>query len=90
MANIPANATAIPLIQGQSITGSFAGFIVCPNTSTAPQATVAHFKGLKDANNRELATSGSSPSLYFSPGYYPIFVTSASLDATSNNVLFFT
>ena len=88
MANIPANATAIPLIQGQSITGSFAGFVVCPNTSTAPQTTVAHFKGLKDATNRELVVSASS--LYFVPGYYPIFVTSASLDATSNNVLFFT
>jgi hypothetical protein len=88
MANIPVNATAIPLIQGQSITGSFAGFIVCPNTSTSPQATVAHFKGLKDSTNRELAISASS--LFFSPGYYPIFVTSASLDATSNNVLFFT
>jgi hypothetical protein len=57
MANIPVNATAIPLIQGQSITGSFAGFIVCPNTSTSPQATVAHFKGLKDSTNRELAIS---------------------------------
>ena len=88
MANIPVNATAIPLIQGQSITGSFAGFIVCPNTSTSPQTTVAHFKGLKDATNRELVVSASS--LYFVPGYYPIFVTSASLDATSNNVLFFT
>lgn len=88
MAIIPVNATAIPLIQGQSITGSFAGFIVCPNTSTTPQGTVAHFKGLKDATNRELAISASS--LFFVPGYYPIFVTSASLDATSNNVLFFT
>jgi hypothetical protein len=88
MANIPANPTAITLIQGQSITGSFAGFVVCPNTSATPQGTVAHFKGLKDASNRELAVSASS--LFFSPGYYPIFVTSASLDATSNNVIFFT
>ena len=87
MANIPANATTIPLIQGQSLTGSFAGFVVCPNTSATPQGTVAHFKGLKDGVNRELVTSSSS--LYFSPGYYPIFFTSASLDATSNNVLFF-
>jgi hypothetical protein len=88
MANIPVNTTAIPLIQGQSITDSFAGFIVCPNTSATPQGTVAHFRGLKDGVNRELVTSGSS--LFFSPGYYPIFITSASLDATSNNVLFFT
>jgi hypothetical protein len=88
MANIPVNATAITKIQGQSITGSFAGFVVCPNTSTSPQATVAHFKGLKDGNGSELAVSASS--LYFAPGYYPIFVTSASLDATSNNVIFFT
>ena len=88
MANIPVNSTAIPLIQGQSITGSFAGFVVCPNTTSNPQGTVTHFKGLKDATNRELVVSASS--LYFVPGYYPIFVTSASLDATSNNVLFFT
>jgi len=88
MANIPANPTAITLIQGQSITGSFAGFVVCPSTSATPQGTVAHFKGLKDASNRELAVSASS--LFFSPGYYPIFVTSASLDTTSNNVIFFT
>ena len=88
MANIPVNPTAITLIQGQSITGSFAGFVVCPNTSATPQGTVAHFKGLKDASNRELAVSASS--LFFSPGYYPIFVTSASLDTTSNNVIFFT
>jgi hypothetical protein len=88
MANIPVNSTAFPLIQGQSITGSFAGFVVCPNTQLNPQTTVAHFKGLKDANNRELAVSAST--LFFTPGYYPIFVTSASLDVTSNNVLFFT
>jgi hypothetical protein len=88
MANIPANPTSKTLIQGQSITGSFAGFVVCPNTSTSPQATVAHFHGLKDALNNELVVSASS--LFFSPGYYPIFVTSASLDATSNNVIFFT
>jgi hypothetical protein len=88
MANIPANATARILTQGQTITGSFAGFVVCPNTSTSPQGTVAHFKGLKDALGGELAVSASS--LFFVPGYYPLFVTSASLDASSNNVLFFT
>jgi hypothetical protein len=88
MANLPVNPTSRILIQGQTLTGSFAGFVVCPNTSATPQATVAHFRGLKDASNGELVTSGSS--LFFVPGYYPIFVTSASLDATSNNVLFFT
>jgi hypothetical protein len=88
MANIPVNATAKLLIQGQTLTGSYAGFVVCPNTSATPQGTVAHFRGLKDASNNELALSGSS--LFFVPGFYPIFVTSASLDATSNNVLFFT
>lgn len=88
MATIPANPTARILTQGQTITGSFAGFVVCPNTSTTPQGTVAHFRGLKDASNGELAISASS--LFFVPGYYPLFVTSASLDASSNNVLFFT
>jgi len=88
MANIPVNATAITKIQGQSVTGSFAGFVVCPNTAASPQTTVAHFHGLKDGNGNELVVSASS--LYFAPGYYPIFVTSASLDATSNNVIFFT
>jgi len=88
MANLPVNPTSRILIQGQTLTGSFAGFVVCPNTSATPQGTVAHFRGLKDASNGELVTSGSS--LFFVPGYYPLFVTSASLDATSNNVLFFT
>lgn len=88
MANVPANATARTLIQGQSITGSFAGFVVCPNTPSTPQGTVAHFNGLKDANGAQLVVSASA--LYFTPGYYPIFVTSASLDTTSNNVVFFT
>jgi len=88
MAIIPANPTSRILTQGQTLTGSFAGFVVCPNTSATPQGTVAHFRGLKDASNGELVTSGSS--LFFVPGYYPIFITSASLDASSNNVLFFT
>ena len=88
MANIPVNATAITLKGGQSTTGSYAGFVVCPNTATTPQGTVAYFNGLKDANRAQLAVSSSA--LYFIPGYYPIFVTSASLDATSNNVVFFT
>ena len=36
MANIPANPTAVLLAQGQSITGSFAGFSVLPNSQTTP------------------------------------------------------
>jgi hypothetical protein len=87
MANIPANGTAVTLVQGQSITGSFAGFVGCQNGTTA----YIHFKGLKDGNGVELVTSGSSPSLYMKEGVvYPIFVTSASLDITSANVVFFT
>ena len=87
MANIPANATARTLVQGQTITGSFAGFVGCQNGTTA----YIHFRGLKDANGVELVTSGSSPSLYFKEGQViPMFVTSASLDATSANVVFFT
>ena len=87
MANIPANPTARLLIQGQSITGSFAGFTVAATTA----GTYAIFTGLKDANGTELATSGSPATLRFLEGQtYPIFVTSASLAATSANVLFYT
>jgi len=87
MANIPVNPSTALLIQGQSITGSFAGFIGCQNGTTP----YIHFKGLKDANGVELVTSGSSPSLFMKEGVlYPIFITSASLDATSANVVFFT
>ena len=89
MANIPSNPTAVLLAQGQSITGSFAGFSVLPNSPTAPQGQVAHFNGLRDGNGASLLRSGSS--LFFTAGQtYPIFVTSASLDATSANVLFYT
>ena len=86
MATIPANATAQLLIQGQSITGSFVGFTVCATTA----GTYAVFTGLKDANNNQLAVSGSPATLRFLEGQtYPIFVTSASLAGTSANVLFY-
>jgi hypothetical protein len=88
MANIPVNPTAILLKQGGSVTGSFAGFTVLPNTATNPQTQVAHFNGLRDALGASLLQSGSS--LFFTAGQtYPIFITSASLDATSANVLLY-
>lgn len=87
MANIPANPSAVSLRGGQSITGSFAGFIGCSNTVNS----YIHFTGLKDANGTQLVTSGSTPALYFKEGVViPMFITSASLDATSANVVFFT
>ena len=87
MANIPANPTAKLLIQGQSVTGSFAGFTVCATTG----GSYAIFTGLKDNNGVELAVSGSPGTLRFIEGQtYPIFVTSASLAAVSANVLFYT
>jgi len=87
MANIPVNPTAVSLRQGQSITGSFAGFVGCSNTVN----TYIHFTGLKDANGVELVVSGSPAALYFKEGVViPMFVTSASLDASSANVVFFT
>jgi hypothetical protein len=87
MATIPANSTAVSLRGGQSITGSFAGFVGCQNGTTA----YIHFTGLKDANGTQLVTSGSTPALFLKEGVvYPIFVTSASLDVTSANVVFFT
>ncbi len=87
MANIPAHPTARLLIQGQSLTGSVAGFTVSATTG----GSYAVFTGLKDANGTELAISGSPATLRFLEGQtYPIFVTSASLAASSANVLFYT
>ena len=87
MANIPSNSTAISLRGGQSITGSFAGFVGCGSGAN----NYIHFTGLKDANGTQLVTSGSTPALYMKEGVvYPIVVTSASLDTTSANVVFFT
>jgi hypothetical protein len=87
MANIPANPTAYLLIQGQSVTGSFAGFTVAATVA----GTYAVFTGLKDAQGNQLALSGSPATLRFLEGQtYPIFVTSASLAASSANVLFYT
>ena len=89
MANIPANPTAILLKQGGSITGSFAGFSILPISTSTPQGQVAHFNGLRDGNGSSLMQSGSS--LFFTAGQtYPLFVTSASLEATSANVLLYT
>ena len=86
MANIPANSSAVLLIQGQSITGSFSGFTVCATVA----GSYAVFTGLKDANGTQLAISGSPATLRFIEGQnYPISVTSASLAATSANVLFY-
>ena len=69
MANIPSNSTAVLLPQGQSITGSFAGFSV---------AQAVTFTGLKDSNGTSLAGSG----LTFASGVtIPLFVTSASISA---------
>ena len=87
MANIPVNGTAISLRGGQSVTGSFAGFVGCSNTVN----TYIHFTSLKDAKGVELVVSGSPAALYLKEGIvYPIFVTSATLDATSANTVFFT
>jgi hypothetical protein len=87
MATIPVNATAVSLRGGQSVTGSFAGFVGCSNTVN----TYIHFTSLKDANGVELVVSGSPAALYLKEGIvYPIFVTSATLDATSANTVFFT
>ena len=87
MANIPVNATVKTLIQGQSITGSFAGFTVCATTA----GSYAVFTSLKDATGVELAISGSPATLRFLEGQtYPIFVTTASLAAANANVLFYT
>jgi hypothetical protein len=87
MANIPVNPTVKFISQGQSVTGSFAGFTVAATTG----GSYANFTGLKDANGVELCISGSPALLRFIEGQtYPIFVTSASLSGSSANVLFYT
>jgi hypothetical protein len=87
MANIPANGTAISARGGQTVTGSFAGFVGC----SAGANNYIHFTSLKDGSGVELVVSGSPAALYMKEGVvYPIFVTTASLDATSANVVFFT
>lgn len=87
MANIPVNREAQLLVSGQSLTGSFSGFLVCPSSSISPNSQAADFTGLKDGVGTNLI-SGSD--LFVLAGtFVPLTVTSASLGANSANVLFY-
>lgn len=90
MANIPANETAIVIQPGSIVNGFFSGFTVLPLSNENPQTQVSQFDSLVDRKGNELVPSGSS--LFFLAGHtYPIYVTKATLNNSSNaNVLFYT
>jgi len=84
--------SAVLLRQGQSITGSFnrlqtfsSGSVVSAGGSAF---AVGHITALRDGNGNLLTTSGP---LFLPPGsVVELLVTSASLDATSAPIMFFT
>jgi hypothetical protein len=78
--------------QGQSITGSFNRFQVIASGSVVTAGgsafAVGHISALKDGNGSLLTTSGP---LFLSPGtVVELLITSASLDASSAPIMFFT
>ena len=77
------------LMNGQSITGSFYKMQVMASGSVvgASADAVAHFTALKDIRGNNIVPAGG---MFVPPGTILEFtVTSASLDATSAPVLFF-
>ena len=87
MANIPTNSSAQILTAGNSVTGSFAGFLVCPLFVAAPETQVATFTGLKDSNGCDLI-SGSTLNV-LAGVYVPVSIISASLGAASSPILLY-
>jgi hypothetical protein len=78
------------VINGQSISGSFYKFQVLASGSVVggSAGAPAHFKALKGANGVDLVPAGVG--LFFPSGIdIEMQVTSASLDATSAPVLFY-
>ena len=87
MANIPVNQSAQLIIAGQSITGSFSGFLGTAAVDGTGTNQTVHFLGLKDGTGANLI-SGSE--LFIPAGVFvPLMITSASLHSTSGAVLFF-
>ena len=87
MANIPVNQSALILIAGASITGSFSGFTVTAAAEGSATNQTAHFTGLKDGSGNNLI-SGSD--LWIPAGtFVPLMITSASLHTVSGAVLFY-
>ena len=80
------------LINGQSITGSFYKMQVMASGSVVTAGgsafAVGHIKALKDANGINIAPAAG---IFIPPGTVieGIMITSASLDATSAPILFF-
>ena len=78
--------SAVLLRQGQSITGSFNRIQTLASGSASNVS--GHITALRDGNGNLLTTSGP---LFLPPGsVVELLITSASLDATSAPVMFFT
>jgi hypothetical protein len=85
--------SAVLLRQGQSITGSFNKLQVMASGSVVTAGgsafTVGHITALRDGNGDLLANSGST--IFLPPGtVIELMMTSASLDASSAPIMFFT
>jgi hypothetical protein len=86
--------SAVLVLQGQSITGSFNKLQVLASGSFGPTTGSAfapgHISALKDGNGNTIPfTSGSA--IYLPAGtIMNLMITSASLDATSAPIMFFT
>jgi hypothetical protein len=77
------------VINGQSVTGSFYKFQTLSSGSVVggSEGVPSHFRALKDAAGNNIAPAGG---LFVPKGTtVEMFVTSASLDATSAPVLFY-
>jgi hypothetical protein len=85
MANIPANNSGAILNPGQTITGSFAGFVVLSNSVPTVANNIATFTGIKDGNGNSLTSSLS----IYAGTKVELFITSASLAASSNPILLY-
>ena len=85
--------SAVLLRQGQSITGSFNRLQVMASGSVVTAGgsafAVGHISALRDGNGDLLVNSGSV--IFLSPGtVIELMMTSASLDASSAPIMFFT
>ena len=95
MPNIINYPTVTIVKNGQSVTGSFykiqvmaSGSVVgaAPYSAGAP----AHIRALKDSNGVDIVAASLSGGLFVPPGtVIEMMITSASLDATSAPVLFY-
>jgi hypothetical protein len=86
--------SAVLVLQGQSITGSFNRLQVMASGSFGPATGSAwspgHISALKDGNGNTIPFSSGS-GLYLPQGaVMELMITSASLDATSAPIMFFT